>query len=125
MELPEVALLEWPLVLTVSRVGRPAVDPARSSCSYVPCLYAERSVPMMFGSCLALGALVGTFDAAGKTFNGTAPHATPTSVASEGHQDEGHGAGEPGWREQREARRASFFKVSSEAWDRPIAGFAR
>lgn len=70
---------------------------------------------MMFGSCAALAALVGTFDAAGKSLTGSYAHGAPDfgaqaaqhGVALEG--DAGHG--QRGWREEREARRKSFFKV--------------
>ncbi|PWN94009.1 hypothetical protein FA10DRAFT_270905 [Acaromyces ingoldii] len=73
-----------------------------------------RSIPMMFGSCAALAALVGTFDAAGKSLTGSYAHGAPDfgaqaaqhGVALEG--DAGHG--QRGWREEREARRKSFFK---------------
>lgn len=70
---------------------------------------------MMFGSCLALGALVGTFEAAGHSLRGAYPHASPLTAGSahvEGHLEEGAGTGERGWREERERRRERFFKVS-------------
>lgn len=72
---------------------------------------AARSVPMMFGGCASLAALIGTFDAAGKSLQGTYARASPTDFAHGGH-DTSHGPGEKGWREAREARRQSFFKVS-------------
>ncbi|SAM82427.1 related to nadh-ubiquinone oxidoreductase 21.3 kda subunit [Ustilago bromivora] len=70
---------------------------------------AARSVPMMFGGCASLAALIGTFDAAGKSLQGTYARPTPTDFAH-GDHDTSHGSGEKGWREAREARRRSFFK---------------
>lgn len=73
---------------------------------------AARSVPMMFGGCASLAALIGTFDAAGKSLQGTYARASATDF-SHGHDA---APGTPGWREAREARRQSFFKVrTSEA----------
>lgn len=72
---------------------------------------AARSVPMMFGGCASLAALIGTFDAAGKSLQGTYARPTPTDFARGDHGTP-HGSGEKGWREAREARRRSFFKVS-------------
>lgn len=86
-----------------------------------PCSsYPARSIPMMVGSCAAMAALVGTFDAAGKSITGSYSHATPifgAPAAQHGSAVEGEGAehagvGERGWREERERRRQSFFKVS-------------
>lgn len=74
---------------------------------------AARSVPMMFGGCAALAALIGTFDAAGKSLQGTYARPSPKDFAL-GDHDTSHGPGEQGWREAREARRQSFFKVSSK-----------
>lgn len=72
---------------------------------------AARSVPMMFGGCASLAALIGTFDAAGKSLQGTYSRASPQDFA-QGNHDTPHGTGAQGWREAREARRQSFFKVS-------------
>lgn len=75
-----------------------------------------RSVPLMFGSCASLAALVGTFDAAGKTISSSfsSDAAASHGVALEGAQDGGEAAGHGslGWRQQRERRRETFFKVS-------------
>ena len=71
---------------------------------------AARSVPMMFGGCASLAALIGTFDAAGKSLQGTYLRASPKDFAH-GDHDTSHGPGELGWREAREARRQNFFKV--------------
>lgn len=78
---------------------------------------SARSIPMMFGSCAALAALVGTFDAAGKSLTGSyaqgAPGLSGGVAAEHGTALEGDaGHGQRGWREEREARRKSFFKVS-------------
>lgn len=73
---------------------------------------AARSVPMMFGGCASLAALIGTFDAAGKSLQGTYARSSPKDFAH-GGEDTEHGPGGKGWREAREARRQSFFKVSS------------
>ncbi|PWY99417.1 hypothetical protein BCV70DRAFT_118539 [Testicularia cyperi] len=79
---------------------------------------SRRSIPMMAGGCAALGALVGTFDAAGRSLQGTYARPSPKEYAhanSHGVASEGsHGAGERGWREEREARRKSFFKQKKE-----------
>ncbi|GAC97462.1 mitochondrial import inner membrane translocase subunit [Pseudozyma hubeiensis SY62] len=71
---------------------------------------AARSVPMMFGGCASLAALIGTFDAAGKSLQGTYARASATDF-SHGHDAS---PGTPGWREAREARRQSFFKQKKE-----------
>ncbi|KAJ9479357.1 Complex I-B14.7 [Pseudozyma hubeiensis] len=71
---------------------------------------AARSVPMMFGGCASLAALIGTFDAAGKSLQGTYARASATDF-SHGHDA---APGTPGWREAREARRQSFFKQKKE-----------
>lgn len=72
----------------------------------------------MFGSCAGLAALIGTFDAAGSSLTGRYPRASPADLikaqkeSGEGH----HGEGQPkdlSWREAREERRKSFFKVSA------------
>jgi len=73
---------------------------------------AARSVPMMFGGCASLAALIGTFDAAGKSLQGTYSRPSPKDFA-QGDHDTAHGPGGQGWREAREARRQSFFKVST------------
>lgn len=78
-----------------------------------------RSVPMMMGSCAGLAALIGTFDAAGKSITGSYAHAQPIKAAQygaalEGEHAENAGAGEPGWREERERRRQRFFKVREQ-----------
>lgn len=70
---------------------------------------AARSVPMMFGGCASLAALIGTFDAAGKSLQGT--YARPS--ANDFSHDHDAAPGAMGWREAREARRQSFFKVRS------------
>lgn len=60
---------------------------------------------MMFGNCLALATLMGTFRAAGDSLTGPYKEGTPLSV---GGGDENT----PEWREEREKRRMRFFKVS-------------
>ncbi|KAJ1026798.1 hypothetical protein NDA16_002095 [Ustilago loliicola] len=74
---------------------------------------AARSVPMMFGGCASLAALIGTFDAAGKSLQGTYARPSPTDFAH-GDHDTSHGPGKKSWREAREARRQSFFKQKKE-----------
>lgn len=59
---------------------------------------------MMFGNCLALATLMGTFRAAGDSLTGPYKEGTPLSV---GGGDENT----PEWREEREKRRMRFFKV--------------
>ena len=74
-----------------------------------------RSIPVMVGSCAALATLVGTFDAAGKSLSGSYAHAQPNfgaTAAKHSEGVEGEGLGQRGWREEREKRRAQFFKVS-------------
>lgn len=84
-----------------------AVNGAAGGCAAGLVLGAvSRSVPMMAGGCAGLAALIGTFDAAGRSLQGT--QSRPSGL----DQHESHG--EPGWREQREARRKSFFKVSQK-----------
>lgn len=78
-----------------------------------------RSVPLMVGSCAGLAALIGTFDAAGKSITGAYAHGQPIygakasehGVALEGEPGHYAGAGEVGWREERAKRREKFFKV--------------
>lgn len=70
---------------------------------------AARSVPMMFGGCASLAALIGTFDAAGKSLQGTYARASPYDFS----HDHDAAPGAQGWREARDARRQNFFKVSS------------
>jgi hypothetical protein len=84
-------------------------------------IFAARSVPMMAGSCAGLAALIGTFDAAGKSISGSyargmpiyGAHATAEGgMAIEGqHLSNVPVRGELGWREERERRRQQFFKV--------------
>lgn len=69
------------------------------------CLRLDRSVPMMAGSCVGLGALVGSFQAAGSTLvNGAA---RPTSSADKVDPDSPLLA-------STQERRARFFKVRDE-----------
>lgn len=68
---------------------------------------SARSVPMMFGSCLALGTLMGTFRAAGDSLTGPYKEGLPLAA---GGGDEN----QPDWRELRKERRNAFFKVSLE-----------
>ncbi|CAO1622947.1 unnamed protein product [Parajaminaea phylloscopi] len=74
------------------------------------------SLPMMAGSCLAIGALMGTFRATGNALSGPNPVENPHSVgaAIEGAGHENAGIGERGWREERERRRQRFFKQPKE-----------
>ncbi|EPQ27546.1 uncharacterized protein PFL1_05084 [Pseudozyma flocculosa PF-1] len=97
-----------------------AINGAAGGCAAGLVLGAgARSLPMMVGSCAALAALVGTFDAAGKSIQGSYARPTPrefASAAQHGVAAEGHSApGERGWREEREARRQSFFKQKKTA----------
>lgn len=71
---------------------------------------AARSVPMMFGGCASLAALIGTFDAAGKSLSGVYARPSPNDFTHSDH-DASHGTRELSWKEAREARRQSFFKV--------------
>ncbi len=71
---------------------------------------AARSVPMMFGGCASLAALIGTFDAAGKSLSGVYARPSPNDFTHSDH-DASHGTHELSWKEAREARRQSFFKV--------------
>ncbi|PWN25613.1 hypothetical protein BDZ90DRAFT_234051 [Jaminaea rosea] len=66
-----------------------------------------RSVPMMFGSCLALGTLMGTFRAAGDSLTGPYKEGLPLAA---GGGDEN----QPDWRELRKERRNAFFKQPKE-----------
>lgn len=65
---------------------------------------------MMAGGCLALGMLMGSFDAAGKSIMGTAAKPSPADAAPSHGDEEEHA---PSWREERDRRRRGFFKVSS------------
>lgn len=76
---------------------------------------------MMVGSCAGLAALIGTFDAAGKSITGSYAHGMPIygakaseeGVHIDGQHIENGAPGERGWREERERRRQQFFKVST------------
>lgn len=76
---------------------------------------------MMMGSCAALAALIGTFDAAGKSLSTAYSHGQPVygakatehGVSIEGQGAENAAPGERGWREERDRRRQQFFKVST------------
>ncbi|GAK65856.1 NADH-ubiquinone oxidoreductase 213 kda subunit [Moesziomyces antarcticus] len=74
---------------------------------------AARSVPMMFGGCASLAALIGTFDAAGKSLSGVYARPSPNDFTHSDH-DASHGTHELSWKEAREARRQSFFKQKKE-----------
>jgi hypothetical protein len=84
--------------------------------------FSARSIPLMVGSCAAMAALIGTFDAAGKSLSGAYAHSQPVfgakatedgvSVAGQGPVGEHGVPGERGWREERDLRRQRFFKVS-------------
>ncbi|CEH12044.1 NADH-UBIQUINONE OXIDOREDUCTASE SUBUNIT [Ceraceosorus bombacis] len=80
---------------------------------------SRRSLPFAAGSCLGLSALLGSFNAAGSSLRGRWAHASPLDSAamggSEQHGDHGAAAGSFGWREERERRRAHFFKPKEEA----------
>ncbi|KAN0065744.1 hypothetical protein ACQY0O_000874 [Thecaphora frezii] len=97
-----------------------AINGAAGGCAAGLVLGAgARSLPMMVGSCAALAALIGTFDAAGRSLQGTYARASPldyTNANQHGVAAEGTAApGERGWREEREARRQSFFKQKKSA----------
>jgi hypothetical protein len=72
---------------------------------------------MMAGACLGMAALIGTFDAAGKSLAGSSlPTSVNSAVVSQTlrkSEGEGEGHGEIDVRAERERRRQAFFKVST------------
>ncbi|KDN39842.1 hypothetical protein K437DRAFT_239250 [Tilletiaria anomala UBC 951] len=73
-----------------------------------------RSLPMMFGACAGMAALVGTFDAAGRSMVGLPSVSSYASgKASEG--EHGQVPGGLSWREEKEKRRQAFFKKRPDA----------
>lgn len=106
-----VPLVDVPLVLFSVREVRANLSPIPTPTSSdtdayraLHCAATARSIPMMVGSCAGLAALIGTFDAAGRSLSGTYAKASPLDYAAGDHAKD--------WREEREARRSKFFKVS-------------